>query len=426
MRLDARVGDRVEIERAGDVIPKVRGVLNKDRPNRPPPFEFPAVCPECGSHAVREVDEKTGEMSVDVRCTGGLICPAQAVERLRHFVSRNAMDIEGFGEVYVDLFFKEGLVRTPADIFRLEKKRKAVQQAVTKLREAQAKAREEKKGKKAKKPVQEGERAFEGLEKLFAAIAVRRTVALQRLIFALGIPHVGEVGARILAEKYADMSSLIAAVEAAARQRPGKAYIELLAVRHVGEGRLKVLLERFSSSVTKPEGDNLEAQIAELGISRLPENARAALAEHYGTWTVFSRKMTKGVQDVPGPSYGTIADHPGIGVVMTESLIEFFGEKKNLRAVRDLLEYVKTMAEKIAANEGPLAGETIVFTGSLEAMSREEAGKKAMSLGAKVTDSVSKNTTLLVTGPGAGSKLKKAKKLGIRVIDEAAWLKLVE
>jgi DNA ligase (NAD+) len=249
---------------------------------------------------------------------------------------------------------------------------------------------------------------------------------LNRFIFALGIPHVGEVGARILAEKYTDVPALIAAVEAASGERPGDAYIELLAVRHVGEGRLKALLDRFEAGVEKPDGTDLEAQIAALEIPRFPANAREALASHYETWGLFSRKMANAAREMPGPAYRAVAGHPGIGVVMAESLMEFFGEKRNLKAVRDLLDYVSPRAERIMAGEGPLAGETIVFTGKLEIMSREEAGKKAMSLGAKVTDSVTGNTTLLVAGPGAGSKLEKARKLSIKIIDEAAWLRLVE
>jgi len=150
------------------------------------------------------------------------------------------------------------------------------------------------------------------------------------------------------------------------------------------------------------------------------------LATHYRNWARFSRQMRDASQKSPGADYKLIADHPGIGIVMAESLIEFFGEKKNLKAVRDLLGYVETRTERMTAADGPLAGETIVFTGALEVMSREDAGRKAMSLGAKVTDSVSKNTTLLVAGPRAGSKLEKAQKLGVKVIDEEAWLKLTK
>jgi len=426
-RLDVRAGDRVEIQRAGDVIPQVIRVLDGARPHRGAPFVFPDTCPVCGSHATREVDERTGEMSVDVRCTGGLICPAQLVERLRHFVSRNAFDIEGFGEVYVDLFFNEGLVRAPADIFRLKDKKKAVQKAVAKLRDAQAKAREGRTGKKVKKSVAEDERAYEGLGKLLAAIEARRTVALNRFILALGIPRVGEVGARILSEKYNDMFALIAAVEAASKQRPGKSYIELSTVPQVGDVLRQRILDHFTEGLPVPSSaEGLRDQIAGLGIQRLTRTAAENLATHYRNWARFSRQMRDASQKSPGADYKLIADHPGIGIVMAESLIEFFGEKKNLKAVRDLLGYVETRTERMTAADGPLAGETIVFTGALEVMSREDAGRKAMSLGAKVTDSVSKNTTLLVAGPRAGSKLEKAQKLGVKVIDEEAWLKLTK
>jgi len=425
-RLDARVGDRVEIQRAGDVIPQVVRVLDADRSHREKPFAFPKRCPVCDSHAVREIDEKTGELMVDVRCTGGLICPAQVVERLRHFVSRNALDIVGFGDVYVDLFFREGLVRNPADIFRLEKHRVKAQEAVARLREEQSKAREAKTGKKAKKSVKDDERSFEGLEKLFESIRARQTVELNRFIFALGIPHVGEVGARILAEKYSDMEQLIDEVLAAEEQRPGPDFIEISTVQQIGDKRQQALLDFFGGSHPVPaKGKGLAEQILSLDINKMTKPAAANLAERYKTWPTLSKRLYQAAHQVPGSAYRAIADHSGIGIVMTEELMEFFGEKKNLKAVRDLLNHVNPKAERITASEGPLVGETIVFTGSLEVMDREEAGRKAMSFGAKVTDSVSKNTTLLVAGPGAGSKLEKANKLGVKVIDEEEWLKLI-
>jgi DNA ligase (NAD+) len=425
-RLDARKGDRIQIQRAGDVIPQVVQVLDRHRANRAEPFVFPRICPVCGSHAMREVDEKTGQLGVDVRCTGGLVCPAQVIERLRHFVSRNAFDIEGFGDVYVDLFFTEGLLRNPADIFRLEHKRNLVRQAVAKLRELQAKTREERSGKKTKKAVKDEERAFEGLEKLFGAIRARKVVALNRFIFALGIPHVGEVGARVLGEEYHDVPELIEAVLCASDQRPGPSFIELSTIPQIGAARRQSLLNFFGSSHPHPEeSKNLVGQIESAKLPSLTKPAIANLAEHYGTWANLSKKIYDAAHEAPGKAYTAISDHPGVGAVMAEELIEFFSEKKNLKAVLDLLRYVQTKAERITAGSGPLKGETIVFTGTLNAMSRDAAGKKAMSLGAKVTDSVSKNTTLLVAGPGGGSKLDKAKKLGIRILDEAGWLKLI-
>ena len=425
-RLDAREGDEVEVQRAGDVIPQVVRVLDRDRPGRAKRFIFPNICPECRSHAVREVDEKTGKLSVDVRCTGGLICPAQAVERLRHFVSRNAFNIEGFGDVYADLLFAEGLVRSPADIFRLEDREGSVQQAIAKLRKVQSEAREAKTGRKVKKKVKDEDRAFEGLEKLFEAIRARRVIALNRFIYALGIPHVGEVGARVLSEKYRDVPHLIESVLAAVDQRPGPAFIELSMIPQVGEARRQALLDFFGSSHKPPiKSEDLAEQIAELKISQLTKAAIQNLAAHYQTWTAFSRRMYDAAHEFPGEAYRAIAGHPGIGVVMTEELVEFFGESKNLSAVHDLLNYVDTRAERITSATGPLVGETIVFTGKLEAASREDAERRAMALGAKVTDAISKSTTLLVAGPGAGSKLEKATKLGVRVIDESEWLKLI-
>lgn len=424
-RLDVRPGDTVVIQRAGDVIPQVVRVVNPARAGRSRPFAFPNSCPVCGSHAVREVDERTGRSSVDVRCTGGLICPAQVVERLRHFVSRSAFDIEGFGDVYADLFFSAGLVKAPADIFTLSKHRNAVKEAIKKLREVQAKNRENETGKKRKKAIQEQDRAYKGIEKLFEAIESRRKIALNRFIFALGIPRVGEVAARTLAEKYNDIPELIEAVRTASPQRPGKNFIELSTVSDIGEVRQKALLDFFSSSHPVPRTTpDLSEKIESLHISSLTKAAVKSLASHYGTWSRFSEEMYAASHQMPGADYLAVSSQAGIGVAMTEELIDFLDEPKNLKAVLDLLKYVDTQKSRQVSGVGPLTGQVIVFTGTLHSMSRDEAGTKAMALGAKVTDSISKNTTLLVAGESAGSKLDKARKLGIKTVTEEEWLRL--
>jgi len=312
-RLDVRVGDRVRLQRAGDVIPQIVGVTTDPEAHaRLAPYVFPTECPECGSEAVRPDGE------VDIRCTGGLICPAQRVERLRHFVSRAALDIDGFGGKTVEAFFADGLIRSPADIFRLHEKADLLR-----TREGWGET---------------------SIKNLLAAIEARRKPPLDRLLFALGIRHVGSVTARDLA----------------------KAFGTLGTVRDIA--------------------------------MRAAEDA-AAFAE---------------LQSVEG-----------IGPVVAQAVVDFFAEPHNREVVDGLLAEVAPPPFAVETLESPVTGKTIVFTGSLEAFSRDEAKAQAEALGAKVAGSVSAKTDLVVAGPGAGSKLKKAAELGIEVIDEAAWLEIV-
>jgi DNA ligase (NAD+) len=321
---DLRVGDTVKIQRAGDVIPQIVDIDLEKRPDDAQPFEFPTVCPACGSHAVREKNEKTGRVDAIRRCTGGLICPAQATEKLKHFVSRNAYDIEGFGDKQVDAFYKDGLVMSPADIFTLEERDK---RALTKLRN------------------REGWGALSA-KNLFEAINSRRDIDLHRFIFALGI-------------------------------------------RHVGAGNAKLL-------------------------------ARA-----YGSWINFSEAM-QAAHDEAGEAWAELNDIDGVGHIVAEALVEFFAEAHNRDQLDALLTEVSPKeAEKIDASGSPVAGKTVVFTGSLERMTREEAKAMAERFGAKVSGSVSKKTDLVVAGPGAGSKLKKAQSLEVEVISEDGWFDLV-
>ena len=321
---DLRIGDTVKIQRAGDVIPQIVDIDLDKRPDGAQAFEFPTVCPACGSHAVREEKEKTGRRDAVRRCTGGLICPAQATEKLKHFVSRNAFDIEGFGDKQVDAFYKEGLVMAPADIFTLEERDK---RSLTKLRN------------------REGWGAVSA-KNLFEAINARREIDLHRFIFALGI-------------------------------------------RHVGEGNAKLL-------------------------------ARA-----YGSWAAFYAAM-KAAHDTSGEAWTELNDIDGIGHIVAEALAEFFAEQHNLDQLDALLVDVSPKdAEKINASGSPVAGKTVVFTGSLERMTRDEAKAMAERFGAKTAGSVSKKTDLVVAGPGAGSKLKKAQELEIEVISEDDWFDLV-
>jgi DNA ligase (NAD+) len=310
-RLGARVGDRVVVQRAGDVIPQIVEVLT--RGEKRPAFAFPHHCPQCGSEAVAEEGE------VDVRCTGGLICPAQRFERLRHFTSRGALDIEGLGEKTIAEFISLDWLKEPADIFRLHRHREELI---------------EREGWQSK-----------SVDALLAAIEAKRRPDAARLLFGLGIRHVGSVTARDLMKCFGTLPRLRAAAVAA---RTGDA---------------------------------------------------GALAELTGVM--------------------------GIGPTVVAALGDFFHEPHNIEAWDDLLSEVDPHAYVVETKESPVTGKTLVFTGSLETLSRDEAKAQAEALGAKVAGSVSARTDLLIAGPGAGSKLKKAAELGIEVIDEAAWTAIV-
>ena len=316
--VDIRIGDTVIIQRAGDVIPQVLGVVVEKRLKSAKPYEFPKLCPACGSHAVREEGEAVR------RCTGGLICPAQQVERLRHFVSRDAFDIEGFGEKQVQAFFADGLVMSPADIFTLEKR-----------------------DRRAEKKLVEREGYGEtSVRNLFHAIDARRSIPLNRLIYALGIRHIGATNARLLARHYASVENLRAVLGDAAKDKQGDAYADLNAIE-------------------------------------------------------------------------------GIGEVVAHALIEFFKEPRNNDVLDDLLKEIEVTPMEAVRKDSAVAGKTVVFTGSLEKMTRDEAKAMAERLGAKVAGSVSSKTNYVVVGPGAGSKLNKAKEAGVRVLTEDEWFDLI-
>jgi DNA ligase (NAD+) len=317
-RKDVRIGDTVIVQRAGDVIPQILGIVPEKRPDGAKPYVFPDHCPACGSAAVREEGE------VVRRCVGGLICPAQAVERMRHFVSRRAFDIEGLGEKQIERFFEDAdlPIRKPVDIFTLAKRDAA---NLKKLKD------------------QEGYGAT-SVRNLFAAIDERRRISLERFLYALGMRHVGETTAKVLARHFLSLASL------------------------------------------------REAATSETAVQRL-------------------------------------SAVEGIGEIVAQAIADYFAEPHNATLVDELISEITVedaVAPALPAGGGRLAGETIVFTGELASTNRDEAKARAEALGAKVTDSVSKKTTLVVAGPGAGSKLKKATELGVRVIDEAAWLDLAK
>ena len=321
-RKDIRIGDTVILQRAGDVIPQILGFVPEKRPASTKPYVFPDTCPACGSHAVREINPATQKLDAVRRCTGGLICPAQRVERLRHFVSRHAFDIEGLGEKIIQEFYGDGLLGSPPDIFTLEERnRKAGNRLVEREGWGETSVRN-----------------------LFAAIDARRTIPFDRFIYALGIRHVGETTARALARAHESSETFLARMIAAAKSRESTAYQELTRIE-------------------------------------------------------------------------------GIGEIVAAAIAEFFAEEHNIAVVRGLLRHVTVRPLERINAASPVAGKTVVLTGALKRMTREDAKAMAERLGAKVAGSVSKKTSLVVAGPGAGSKLKEAEKLGIEVIDEAEWLR---
>ncbi len=341
VRKDVRIGDSVVIQRAGDVIPQILRVIPEKRPKSAKPYKFPDTCPICGSHAVREVDEKTGKVDVDRRCTGGLICDAQTVERLKYFVARDGFDIEGLGGTMIELFHDKGLLKEPADIFALTDKPEKVSKVLAEHRVALSEARRAAEGKDPVKKVgKEIDREDKVVENLMAAIEKRRTIGLDRLINALGIRHVGETTARLLARRYLTLDSVL-------------------------------------------KGMTADDALEEL--------------QHI----------------------------EGIGGVVAEAIHDFFDEPHNLKALGRLLDWLTVTDMAAPAQSSPVSGKTVVFTGTLEKMTRQEAKARAESLGAKVSGAVSAKTDIVVAGPGAGSKLKEAQKHGVEVMDEDAWLKLI-
>ena len=314
-RLDARVGDHVIVQRAGDVIPQIVEVLESQRPSDTTPYVYPKTCPICGSPVVQEEGE------VAKRCSGGLNCEAQAIERLKHFVSRNAFDIEGLGGKHIENFWRDKLITSPADIFRLPDNRAEI----------------------------EGREGWgdKSIENLFDALEARKNIDLPRFIFALGIPQVGQATGRLLAKQYGTLSSWMTAMDRA--------------------------------------------------------------------------------QDTQSESYQDLINIDGIGESMAKDILTFFADHQNRVVLKDL-ETLLDVQEFLAPDESssPVAGKTVVFTGTLETLGRSEAKAKAEAMGAKVAGSVSKKTDIVIAGPGAGSKLKKAEELGLRVMTEDQWIEFIK
>ena len=357
---DIRAGDWVQVYRAGDVIPKVADVDLSKRPDDAARFEFPTRCPECQSDAVREDDDAVR------RCSGGLICPAQAVEKLKHFVSRAAFDIEGLGGKQVEQFYGDGWIKEPADIFALKTNYGTGLQQL-KNREGW------------------GEKSANNL---FDAIEGKRKIPLGRLLFALGLRHVGEVAANDLARHFTSWGTLATTVDAAA-----------------------------------------PAAEAHLQAERAIEVERQTAAQH-GRRATLSKVRDQHWADVPQEAraaWDDLTGIDGIGATVAVSLVTSFAQEAERASIDTLVSVLEVEdAERPKTDGSPVAGKTVVFTGSLERMTRAEAKARAEALGAKVSGSVSAKTDLLIAGPGAGSKETKARDLGVEIIDEDGWFDLIE
>ena len=330
-RLDVRAGDTVIVQRAGDVIPQVLGIVPEERPKNARKYHFPTHCP-CPLETKVEAEEG----GVVRRCSGGLECPYQQVERMRYFVSRNCFDIEGLGGTHIENFFNDGLLKVPGDIFRLNKK-----QAELKKREGWGDL---------------------SVRNLLAAIEARRTISLDRFINAIGIPLIGEATAKLLAQEYGDADTWLAEMLKATKERK----------KH-------------------PDEVKKEKAVAEIG-----------------------------------ESYGRLCNVEQIGVTTADAMCAFFGEGHNVEIIKDLARQltIEGVKRRVIAADAALKDKIVVFTGELSSMTRDAAKARAEELGAKVTDSVSKKTSLVVVGENAGSKARKAAELGVQTLTEDEWLKL--
>ena len=350
---DIRVGDRVRLYRAGDVIPKIDDVDLSARPEGARPFAYPETCPECGSPAPREPGDAVR------RCTGGLACPAQAAEKLIHFVSRGAFDIEGLGEKQVEALFADGWIREPADIFTLEARDAA------------------------------GEIDLSGREgwgetsaaNLFRAIEARRRIPMDRLLFGLGIRHVGEAGAKLLARHYGTWAALAAALDAA---RPGAEAARARAARQ------KARAQARAAGAPPPLGPPPPAPPADLTAA-----------------------------------WDALTGIDGVGETMALAAVDAFAAPRERASIDRLVGHLDVRPVEGPRREGALAGKTVVFTGTLERMTRAEAKARAEAMGAKVSGSVSARTDLVVLGPGSGTKGRRAEELGVETVDEDGWLAIV-
>jgi DNA ligase (NAD+) len=401
-RLDVRLGDTVTLQRAGDVIPQILGVVDPDRPDRGAPWLFPHVCICPLKTALVKETNASGVESVVRRCTGELACPFQRIEHLKHFCSRRAFDIEGLGEKQLIAFHERGWMNQPADIFRL--------------------ARDAEKLDALRAEDGYGETS---VRNLVAGIDARRIIALDRFIYGLGVRDIGEQTSIVLARAFETWPTFEAACRAAADGVPSEAWVRLNEA-HAVSARVVAALAEASPPAADPWPEAPIDQKIALAFPGLAAPARRGLATLADDWAGLVELARVAREEGPSESLGQIAGVSGVGPVAARALALFFRETHN-RAMVDALVAEMTRIEDAEKpkTDTPVAGRTVVFTGALERFTRDEAKARAESLGAKVSGSVSKRTDYLVAGPGAGSKMADALKHGVTVLTEDEWLALI-
>ncbi|KAF0184407.1 MAG: DNA ligase (NAD+) [Hyphomonadaceae bacterium] len=381
--LDLRIGDTVTIQRAGDVIPQITGVDKSLRPENTEVFHFPKTCPcPLSTKIHRLIDEQSGEAEVAARCSGEFDCPFQKLRHLEHFVSRQAFDIDGLGPRQIAIFVENGLINEPSDIFKLHEKRGQI----------------------------EGLEGFGevSINNLLAAIEARRDIALDRFIFGLGIRHIGHTTSGLLARNYGTFGGFRAAVVAAMGARPSDEWRRFSFIDGIGP----VLRDRILD-IGSPHG------------IKLPIKAEQAIAQIFPNPHEFEALVTAAANGRPKAAYLEFAAQDGFGEVATDALIDFFANETTTQALQRLLAQVTPLAAEKPTSASKISGKTIVFTGALQSLSRDEAKAQAIKLGAKVSGSVSAKTDYVVAGEEAGSKLAKASALGVKVLSEQEWKALV-
>ena len=402
-RKDIRIGDTVTLQRAGDVIPQVLGPVDADRAGRGDPYVFPTTCICPLRTAVVQETTASGAVTVARRCTGEFACPFQKIRHLMHFVSRRAFDIEGLGEKQLQAFIEEGWINAPADIFSLARD------------EAKLAALRERDGY--------GETS---VANIIRNVDARRTISLDRFLFGLGIRDIGETTATHLARAFDSFEDLERAVLAASEQTPSPAYVELTEMHGMGPKARDQLLSLAASVGEDPWPDAPMVTKVDHAFAGLASPARRALADRFETWSGLVGFVREAAGGAPGEDFLRLSGIEGVGPVAAQSIATFFREAHNRALVEALvaeLDAIQPLAK--AKTDTVVAGKTVVFTGALEKMTRDEAKAQAEALGAKTAGSVSKKTDLVVAGPGAGSKLKDAEKHGVKVLTEDEWLELI-
>ncbi len=401
--LDIRIGDTVFVQRAGDVIPQITSIDPELRPKDTIEFEFPKTCP-CPLKTIvfRTQDDETGKFEAATRCSGEFKCPHQIQRHLEHFVSRNAFDIDGFGVKQIEIFLEKSIIKEPADIFKIENKLEDLE-------------------------------SLEGfgetsINNLLNAINARKTIPLERFIFALGIRHIGQTTSGLLARTYKSWENFHAAIKDAINAKPNEEYNLLSNISGLGPVMRDKLIEStigFEQYLFIEDYKSQPLQVLGNICKGLNSKAKQVIIDKFPDFENLKSFISEAAKGVPKPAYTELSSIDGMGEVAAMSLIDFFENQNAMQSLNNLLEMVTPINAILADNNSVVSGKTIVFTGTLEKLSREEAKAQATRLGAKVSGSVSSKTDYLVAGSEAGSKLSKAQSLGVKILSEQEWINLI-